>query len=66
MLEILDFFQKNLAEILYQNIGEDYQELEEIRIRVEKPIILKFSNKEIVIPNIITRRRNNKNFTKDM
>ncbi len=50
MIEILNFFPKNISNTLYQNIDENFNELEEIRIRVNKPIILKFSNQEIIVP----------------
>ena len=53
MFEILNFFPKNISNTLYQNIGEYFSQLEEIRIRVDKPIILKFSNHETVISYII-------------
>ncbi len=49
MFEVLNFFPKSISNILYQNIENHFEELEEIRIRVDKPIILKFSNKEIII-----------------
>ncbi len=49
MLEILNFFSNNISNLLYQNIGDSIQTLEEIRIRVDKPIILKFLDKENII-----------------
>lgn len=49
MFEILNFFPKNISNILYQNIAQNFKELEEIRLRVNNPIILKFSNDEIVV-----------------
>ncbi len=49
MVEILNFFPKNISNILYQNISENYNKLEEIRIRVNNPIILRLSDKEIII-----------------
>jgi len=59
MLEILNFFPKNISNILSQNIGNDMQNLEEIRIRAYKPIILKFLEYEMVLEYEINRRRNN-------
>lgn len=50
MFEFLNFFPKNIYSILCQNIGDNFEELEEIRIRVNNPIILKFLNKETIIP----------------
>ena len=49
MFEILNFFPKHISEILNENIKENFKELEEIRIRVDKPIILKFADDEVVI-----------------
>ena len=49
MFEILNFFPKHISEILTENIKENFKELEEIRIRVDKPIILKFADDEVVI-----------------
>ena len=46
MFEILNFFPKHISEILNENIKENFKELEEIRIRVDKPIILKFADDE--------------------
>lgn len=50
MNEILNFFPKNIFNTLYEKIGENFNELEEIRLRVNKPIILKFLNKETIVP----------------
>lgn len=49
MLNILDFFPKHISEIIFKNIDKFYHELEEIRIRQNKPIILKFSNQELLL-----------------
>ena len=49
MKEILKYFPKQIAYVLEKNIGENWNKLEEIRIRTGKPIILKFQNKEIII-----------------
>ena len=46
MFEILEFFPKNISEILYQYINND---LEEIRIRVNNYIILSFFNHEQIV-----------------
>lgn len=48
MFEILNYFPNNISEILSKNIENSFDELEEIHTRAYKPIILKFSNKEIV------------------
>ena len=66
MFEILSFFPKNISEILKENIEKNYSNLEEIRIRAYKPIILKFVNNETIVPYEIKRRRNNKNFANYM
>lgn len=49
MLEVLDFFPKNISNIISQNLKKE-DILEEIHIRVNNPIILKFTSKEVVIP----------------
>lgn len=46
MLDILEFFS---SEIKSRILKQDLEGLEEIRIRVFKPIILKFSNREIIL-----------------
>ena len=46
MFEILEFFPKNISEILYQHINNN---LEEIRIRVNNNIILSFINHEQIL-----------------
>lgn len=66
MFEILNFFPKYISEILNENIKGNFKDLEEIRIRVDKPIILKFSNDEVVISYKTTRRRSYKNSTNNM
>lgn len=66
MYEILNFFPKNISEILKENIKENYSNLEEIRIRAYKPIILKFLENEVIIPYEVKRRRSNKNITNNM
>ena len=36
MLDILNFFPSNISELIYNNVSNDFQNLEEIRIRVRK------------------------------
>ena len=55
MISILNFFPNNISNIISINLKSKY--LEEIRLRVSKPIILKFSNEELVLNYIVTRRR---------
>lgn len=52
MLEILNFFPKNILNLINEKLEID--SLEEIRIRVNNPIILKFIDKEIIIPYIVS------------
>lgn len=51
MKSVIEYFPDKLQNILYEKIKEEY--LEEIRIRNQKPIILKFSGKEEVIKYIV-------------
>ncbi len=53
-MEILQYFPIGIREKLKEEIGQDYDDLEEIRIRVNCPIILRFNNKEKVIVDKIT------------
>lgn len=46
MFEILEFFSKNISEILYQYMNNN---LEEIRIRVNNNIILSFISHERIL-----------------
>lgn len=46
MLDVLKFLPNQISDIIRQN---NLEGLEEIRIKVNKPIILKFLNREIVI-----------------
>ena len=46
MSNILSFFPNQISELIKQN---NIVNLEEIRIRVNKPIILKFSSNEIIL-----------------
>lgn len=49
MNNILKYFPNKIEEVLKEAIGEKYVILEEIRIRVQKPIILKFDSSEKII-----------------
>ena len=53
MNDILIYFPINVRELLHDKIEEEM--LEEIRIRVNKPIILKFNNKELVVNYLINQ-----------
>lgn len=46
MLNFLKFFPNKISELIYKH---NLDNLEEIRIRVSKPIILKYSFNEIII-----------------
>ncbi len=50
MTSILNFFPNNISKFISESINSNFQNLEEIRLRVNKPIILKCSNEEIIIP----------------
>ncbi len=51
MEDVLRYFPNKLSNIIGQN---DLNGLEEIRIRVNKPVILKFAeNKEVVLDNLL-------------
>ena len=51
MEDVLRYFPNKLSNIIGQN---DLNSLEEIRIRVNKPVILKFTeNKEVVLDNLL-------------
>lgn len=52
---ILKYFPIKLENILKQEIGEKYNILEEIRIRVGKPIVLKFNNYEKIVRYQVNR-----------
>ena len=49
MKKIIEYFPDKLRGILYEQIKDKDNELEEIRIRNEKPIILKFNKEENII-----------------
>ena len=54
MIDILIYFPIDIKNILCDQIKKG-QLLEEIRIRVNKPIILKFSDKEIIVKYFVSR-----------
>lgn len=55
-MEILDYFPLRIKEKIKNELNENmkYEELEEIRVRVNRPIILKFNNEEVIIQENIT------------
>ena len=55
MDQILKYFPINIKVILEKEIGEKKNSLEEIRIRVQKPIILKFNSGEKIVRYFITQ-----------
>ena len=52
---ILGYFPQNIKEILKNNLNENENYLEEIRLRCKKPIILKSRDKEQVLNYILNR-----------
>ena len=57
--EILSYFPRKIANeinkrINGEKVSQDINLLEEIRIRSSKPVILKFTNKEEILENVIT------------
>ncbi len=55
MKEIFEYFPNSIKEILEKEIFDEEDDfLEEIRIRVKRPIILKFNKKEKIIKYMIT------------
>ena len=59
LLEIVKFFPMNLSNILYNTIISNNKikdELQEIRIRVDRPLILKLRNSEIIVEYKINKR----------
>lgn len=54
MKKIIEYFPDKLRNILFEKIREKEDCLEEIRIRNQKPIILKFNNDEEVIKYIVS------------
>lgn len=55
MNNILKYFPDKIRNVLDDKVSENYGMLEEIRIRVEKPIILKFNNFEDIVRYFISR-----------
>lgn len=55
MKNILEYFPNKIKKVLEQEISMKYEILEEIRIRAEKPIILKYSDFENIIRYIISK-----------
>lgn len=54
-LNILEYFPNKIVQAILNSINEkEIETLEEIRIRVSKPIILKLANKEIIVEYIVT------------
>lgn len=54
MNDILKYFPVSIKEILEKEIFKDDEFLEEIRIRVKKPIVLKFNKTEKIIRYLVT------------
>ena len=57
MKKIIEYFPDKLRGILYEQIKDKDNELEEIRIRNEKPIILKFNKEENIIKYNVNSRQ---------
>ena len=58
LLEIVKYFPINLSNILYNKINKNKkkkEELQEIRIRVDRPLILKLKDNEIIVEYKITQ-----------
>ena len=55
MLEFLNLFPKDISSHIFQISDANLKNLEEIRLRVQKPIILKFLDKEVVLDYIISQ-----------
>ena len=53
-MEILKYFPMRIREKISNKLGQEYDNLEEIRIRVNCPIILLFNNREEIIEDKIT------------
>ena len=54
LLEIVKFFPMNLSNILYNTIISNNKikdELQEIRIRIDRPLVLKLRDKELIVEN---------------
>lgn len=55
-MNIIEYFPLRIREKIRNEIGQAFNELEEIRIRVNCPIILKFNSKEKIINDKITNQ----------
>ncbi len=55
MRTILNYFPDSIVNEIEQNINNKWEDLEEIRFRVNKPIILKFNNTEKIIKKYINQ-----------
>ena len=53
-MEILKYIPQNIANLIKNDIETNYNTIEEIRIRANKPIILKFTNQEKIINYKVT------------
>lgn len=53
-MEVLQYFPLRIREKINNKLGQDDRDLEEIRIRVNCPIILKFNNREEILQDKIT------------
>lgn len=54
-MRILEYFPNKIGQVIKNNLNiDDYGLLEEIRIRVSKPIILKYSNKDLILDYKVT------------
>lgn len=53
MKKIIEYFPDKLQNILFEKIKSNEEKLEEIRIRNQRPIILKFNSEEVVIKYIV-------------
>ena len=51
---ILKYFPSRIREVLETEIGENDETLEEIRVRVQKPIVLKFNKMEKIVRYFVT------------
>lgn len=57
LCDIFNFFSRNISRILKEVIEiDEINLLEEIRIRNQQNIILKFNNKEEIVDYIVTQR----------
>ena len=56
---ILNFFPENISDIIQKYFQEDEEEknktIEEIRLRADKPLILKFNKKEVIFKNNVSQ-----------